>query len=74
MELWEPFVDWLQDTEWSSLGLGECPHGSKRNQRRANWVEIALIFQIQTGINLSSFSLTLADQEKACQTMFMKVS
>ena len=68
-ELWEPFVDWMQDMEWSTMGLGECPHGSRRNQRRANWVEIALIFQIQSGIRLSSFALNHGPR-KSVQSYF----
>lgn len=74
MEMWEPFVDWVRRTDWSHFGLGACPHDSTRMQRRATWVEIALAYQIQDGINLGSHGLNLAYQEKICRAMLCKVA
>jgi len=60
-EWWEPAVWWLESTTWTHLGLG-VPGLANKIKSMSTWVELALVFQIQTGVKLAPDSLDLESQ------------
>jgi len=62
-EWWEPAVWWLENTKWTKLGLG-VPGLANKIKCMATWVELALVFQIQTGVRLAPDSLDLKKSRK----------
>ena len=71
-EWWEPVVWWLQNVQWTCLGLGN--HGNvNKNTMLATWVELALVCQIQTGIRLAPDHLDLRSQENLFKSIVKRI-
>ena len=52
----------VENTKWTKLGLGVLGLANKI-KCMATWVELSLVFQIQTGVRLAPDSLDLKSQE-----------
>jgi hypothetical protein len=71
-EWWEPVVWWLSNTKWTASGLGNNCTVNK-NHMLATWVELALVFQIQTGVRLAPDSLDLRSQETIFRSIVKRI-
>jgi hypothetical protein len=71
-EWWEPAIWWLEHTKWSKLGLAQ-PGMANKTKTMATWVELALVFQIQTGVRLAPDSLDLRSQETVFRSIIKRI-
>jgi len=65
-------VWWLSNTQWTASGLGNNCTVNK-NHMLATWVELALVFQIQTGVRLAPDSLDLRSQETIFRSIVKRI-
>ena len=71
-EWWEPVVWWLSNTQWTASGLGNNCTVNK-NHMLATWVELALVFQIKTGVRLAPDNLDLRSQETIFRSIVKRI-
>ena len=71
-EWWEPAVWWLENTKWTHQGLAQ-PGIANKIKMMATWVELALVFQIQTGVRLAPESLDLKSQETVFRSIIKRI-
>ena len=69
---WEPIATWINLTKWSFFGLCDDPDGTPKHHMRATWLELLLVFQIQSGFRFRD-QLDLASAERAFKTTFRKI-
>ena len=69
---WEPIAEWIRVTKWSNFGLCDHPDGTPKQHMRSTWVELVLLFQMQTGYRIRD-QLDLASMERAFRVAFRRV-
>jgi hypothetical protein len=73
IEWWEPIVWWFSKQQWSAHGLGPFSEDANKAAHRITWLEMMLLFQIQTGYRLDPKQLDTLRQEHAFRTAATKI-
>ena len=72
MGWWEPMISLIKCTKWSIFGLCDGSNGVAKQCLRSTWVELAIIFQLQTGYRIRD-QLDLGSMERCFCTAFRKI-
>ena len=55
--IWHPLAQWVNNQKWTRIATERGIRGSKLHHN-ATWMELTIVFQLQTGYNVISASLT----------------
>ena len=59
---WEPLLWWVARVKWSETGM--CNTTQHKDMCRITWLELLMLYQLQTGLRFPARDLDLASMER----------